>query len=137
MYCECDNNSLRLRLALRLHYAWVCKINAIKICLRKQKALPCGVLPNGRVFQIHKIIKLIIKMYLPTMLVVKMYQPFSKNQPSFYSRYYAKACNEWRDPSPHLGASAIQLQRNITAVVSSWPHCAQFDRREKGLKLAS
>ena len=35
-----------------------------------------------------------------------------KIKSSLYSRCYAEACNEWRDPSPQLSAWATQL-RNV------------------------
>ena len=38
-------------------------------------------------------------------------------------RYYAKAYNERRGPSPRLSAWAAQLRRNIAVVASSWRHC--------------
>ena len=41
-----------------------------------------------------------------------------KIKPSLYSRYYAEACNEWRDPSPQLSAWATQLRRSVAAVAS-------------------
>ena len=33
-----------------------------------------------------------------------------------------------RGPSPRLSACATQLRRNITAMVSRWRHCVQFDQ---------
>ena len=45
---------------------------------------------------------------------------------SLYSRYYAEACNEWRDPSPRRSAWAPQLRRNVAAVASRWRHCADL-----------
>ena len=54
--------------------------------------------------------------------------PLWRNKAGLYSRYYAEACNEWRDPSPLLSAWATQLRRNIAAVASRWRHCVRFDR---------
>ena len=45
---------------------------------------------------------------------------FQKINTTIYSRYYAKACNEWRGPSPRLGARAKQLRRNVSAVASRY-----------------
>ena len=45
---------------------------------------------------------------------------------SFYSRYYAEACNELRGPSPRLSAWATELRRNVAAVASRWQHCADL-----------
>ena len=50
-----------------------------------------------------------------------------KIKSSLYSRYYAEACNEWRDPSPQLSAWATQLQRNVAAVAKRLLHCVWFD----------
>ena len=49
-----------------------------------------------------------------------------KIKSSFYSRYYAEACNELRGPSPRLSAWATQLRRNVAAVASRWRHCADL-----------
>ena len=46
----------------------------------------------------------------------------------WYSRYYAEACNEWRNPSPGLSAWTPQLWKNIAAVASCWRHCVPLDR---------
>ena len=43
---------------------------------------------------------------------------FLQIKPSLYSRHYAEACNEWRDPSPRHNAWATQLRRNVAAVAS-------------------
>ena len=43
-----------------------------------------------------------------------------KIKSSLYSRCYAKACNEWRGPSPRLSAWATEFLRNIAAVASRW-----------------
>ena len=45
---------------------------------------------------------------------------------SLYSRYYAKACNEWRGPYPQLSAWTTQLRRNVAAVANRWRHCADL-----------
>ena len=50
----------------------------------------------------------------------------TKIKSSLHSRYYAEACNEWREPSPRLSAWAAQLRRNVAAVASRWRHCADL-----------
>ena len=45
-----------------------------------------------------------------------------------YSRYYAEACDERRDPSPRLSAWTIKLRRNVAAVSNCWKHCVRFHR---------
>ena len=49
-----------------------------------------------------------------------------KIEPLLYSRYYAKARNEWRGPSPLLSAEATQLRRNVAAVARRGRHCADL-----------
>ena len=50
-----------------------------------------------------------------------------KIKSSLYSRYYAKACNPRRGPSPRLSVWAPQLRRNVAVVASRWRHCVRFD----------
>ena len=40
------------------------------------------------------------------------------NNSSLYSRYYADACNEWRNPSMGLSTWATHLRGNNAAIVS-------------------
>ena len=64
---------------------------------------------------------------------------------SLYSRYYAEACNEWRDPSPQFSARATQLLRNVAKVASRWGHCVDLTgpgiepqtSRNDGVRLAT
>ena len=44
-----------------------------------------------------------------------------KIKSSLYARYFAEACNKWRDPSP-------RLRRNIAEVASRWWRCIRLDR---------
>ena len=41
-----------------------------------------------------------------------------KSKSSLYSPYYAKVCNELRDPSPRLSAWATQLRKSVATVAS-------------------
>ena len=45
---------------------------------------------------------------------------------SLCSRQYAKACNEWRVPSPRLSTWAKQLRRNVLMVASRWRSLANL-----------
>ena len=57
----------------------------------------------------------------------------NQTKSSLYSQYYAKACNEWRGPSPQNSAWATELRRNMAAVASRWRLCADLTR--PGIKL--
>ena len=48
---------------------------------------------------------------------------FLKIKSSLYSRYYVKACNDWRGPTTRLSVWATQLRRNVAAVASRQRHC--------------
>ena len=63
-------------------------------------------------------------------------QQTSKNQinSSLYLRYYTEVCNKWHGPIPRLGAWAIQLHRNVTAMASCWQHCVCADMTSSGIK---
>ena len=64
---------------------------------------------------------------LPGILKTNMLQPktlhkskikVTQIKSSSYSRFYAKACNEWRDPSKRLSAWTTQFRRNVGDIVS-------------------
>ena len=51
---------------------------------------------------------------------INYYDIIKKIEPSLYSRYYAKACNEWWGPSPRLSTWTTQLRRNVAEETSRW-----------------
>ena len=55
-----------------------------------------------------------------------VYPTSNQIKSSLYSRYYAKACNELRGPSPRLSAWATQLRRNVATMANRWRHCVDL-----------
>ena len=64
--------------------------------------------------------------YVGAVHAVYSFPKKKKKKALLYSRYYAKACDEWQGPYPRLSAWATQLRRTFAAVVSGWRHCADL-----------
>ena len=124
-------NSINIFLQIRLYFA-MASIRQAKQCIvvktqlkaKRSSLLMWVVRLNSQTIQ-----RRIQKLFLGELLRInKCFLAVLCHQIKFslYSRYYAKACNEWRGPSPHLSAWATQLRRNVAAVASRWRPCVDL-----------